>query len=145
MTGRYESVVVDVTTRIMVPLLQVFAIYVILHGHYSPGGGFQGGVILAASIILLRLTLGNEKSYKQFPVQMGVVLACIGVLIFAVIGLLPMFLGAEFLDYGQLPLPGVSEVMRRYYGILVVEAAIGLAVWGALVAIYDKLTGATEA
>lgn len=140
MTEEYHSVVVEVTTRIMVPLLQVFAIYVILHGHYSPGGGFQGGVILAASIILLRLTLGNRESHKHFSADLPIVLACAGVLTFALTGLLPIFFGGEFLDYGRLPLPGVSEVTRRYWGILFVEAAIGLAVWGALVAIYDKLT-----
>lgn len=144
MTDEYESVVVEVTTRIMVPLLQVFALYVILHGHYSPGGGFQGGVILAASIILLRLTLGHRESHDYFPPSLPIVLACVGVLTFGLTGLLPIFFGGEFLNYGRLPMPGVSEVMRHYWGILFVEAAIGLAVWGALVAIYDKLTAGEE-
>lgn len=135
----YESVVVEETVRLMVPVLQVFALYVIFHGHYSPGGGFQGGVVLAASIVLMRLTDGSAASYRTFPPVVGILLTCAGMLIFTATGLVPMLAGGEFLDYGRLPLP-VDEAERRYYGILIVEAAIGLAVWGALVVIYDKLT-----
>ena len=43
MIRREDSVIVHVVTRVMVPLIQIFALYVIFHGHYSPGGGFQGG------------------------------------------------------------------------------------------------------
>ena len=48
-----DSLIIRQASRIMVPFMQLFALYVISHGHYSPGGGFQGGVNLAASIILL--------------------------------------------------------------------------------------------
>lgn len=141
MTGRYESVIVDVITRLNVPLIQVFGLYVIVHGHYSPGGGFQGGVILAASVILLRLVLDPEESHRRFSPRVAVALAVVGVLAFLLVGLVPLVAGAAFLDYGALPLPGLDEPTRRYVGILVVEVAIGLGVWGALVAIFDQLTG----
>jgi multicomponent Na+:H+ antiporter subunit B len=39
--------------------MQLFAFYVLLHGHYSPGGGFQAGILLGASMILPRLALGR--------------------------------------------------------------------------------------
>lgn len=141
MIQRYDSVIVDVITRINVPLIQMFGLYVIVHGHYSPGGGFQGGVILAVSIILLRIALGKEESYRRFPPRTGLILAIVGVAAFGLTGLLPALLGGEFLDYGRLPLPGVEAPLRRYWGILVVEVAIGIGVWGALVAIFDGLTG----
>ena len=48
-----DSLIIRQASRIMVPFMQIFALYVIAHGHYSPGGGFQGGVILGASVILL--------------------------------------------------------------------------------------------
>jgi len=141
MIQRYESPIVDVITRINVPLIRIFGLYVIFHGHYSPGGGFQGGVILAVSVILLRLALGREESYRRFPPQAGLLLAGAGVAVFGLMGLVPLLLGGSFLDYGYLPLPGVDEATRRYWAILVVEVGIGFGVWGALVAIFDKLTG----
>lgn len=141
MIRRYESVIVDTLVRITVPLVRLFGLYVVTHGHYSPGGGFQGGVILAVSVILERLALGPEESRRRFPPRMGLVLASAGVLVFALVGLVPLLLGADFLDYGRLPVPGMGEPARRYWAILVVEAGIAVAVWGALVAIFDKLTG----
>lgn len=141
MIRRYDSVIIDVITRINVPLIRIFGLYVIFHGHYSPGGGFQGGVILAASVILLRLALGREESYARFAPRTALVLAALGVTVFGLTGLLPVLLGGQFLDYGRLPIPGTEEPLRRYWGILVVEVGIGMGVWGALVAIFDKLTG----
>jgi multicomponent Na+:H+ antiporter subunit B len=139
MTGRYESLVVDVIARLNVPFMQLFALYVIVHGHYSPGGGFQGGVILAVSVILQRLVLGPAESGSRFSRRAALVLAVGGVLAFLVIGLIPLLLGGSFLDYAALPLPGVEPATRRYLGILFVEIAIGLGVWGALVTVYDTL------
>jgi multicomponent Na+:H+ antiporter subunit B len=47
--GGYDSLVVRFAARVQAPLLQLYGIYVLLHGHYSPGGGFQAGAALAAS------------------------------------------------------------------------------------------------
>ncbi|MBM4298745.1 MAG: sodium:proton antiporter, partial [Deltaproteobacteria bacterium] len=59
MRERYHNPIVDGVARLLVPFIQIFALYVISHGHYGPGGGFQGGVILAAALMLLRLILGE--------------------------------------------------------------------------------------
>jgi multicomponent Na+:H+ antiporter subunit B len=140
MKDRYESIIVEVVSKVMVPLVQIFAIYVITHGHYGPGGGFQGGVILAVSTILLRLSLGQERSHVMFPTTRATWLGAFGMLVFALLGLLPLALGGEFLNYSFLPLPGVSGADLRSLAILVVEVAIGLAVWGTLVTMFDRLT-----
>lgn len=143
LTGRYESVFLEVVTRAVVPLIQIFAFYVITHGHYSPGGGFQGGVMLAASIILLRIAIGEE-SYRRFPPGAGIALGGLGALGFAVIGFLPLLSGGNFLEYGAA-IPGLSAVDLRYWGIFWAEVFIGFLVWGSLVAIYDALdTGGEE-
>ena len=141
MTERYDSVFLQVITTVAVPLIQVFALYVIAFGHYSPGGGFQAGVMLAASTLLLRMARGSQDSFRLFSPSMGLGFAVFGVLIFALAGVLGMFWGGNFLDYSTLPFPGMEAATRRYWGILIVEAGIGFAVWGALVAIYDALTG----
>lgn len=141
MIRRYDSLILDLITRITVPLMQLFGFYVILHGHYSPGGGFQGGVILAVSVILQRLTLGAEEAYARFSPQLGLGLAAAGLLVFLGMGVLPYLLTGAFLDYGAIPVPGLEAAYRRYWAILLVELGIGFGVWGALVAIFDKLTG----
>jgi len=57
---RHDSVIVITFVRILLPFAQLFALYVLGHGHHSPGGGFQAGVILAAGYVLVALALGRE-------------------------------------------------------------------------------------
>jgi len=139
MIGRYENVIIQIACCVMVPFIQLFALYVILHGHYGPGGGFQGGVILAVSIILMRLYLGKEASSQKFSPKLAAVLGATGMLVFMLAGLIPLATGGMFLDYAYLPIPGVSGASLRYLGILIVEIGIGMAVFGTLVLLYDNL------
>lgn len=138
MTSRYESLFLDVVSRAIVPLIQIFALYVVTHGHYDPGGGFQGGVMLAASIILLRIAQGEE-SFERFPPSAGLYLAAFGALAFTLLGFMSVVFGGNFLEYGYA-VPGMDGVELRYWGIFFAEVFIGFLVWGALVAIYDALT-----
>lgn len=140
MIERYEGLVVDVISRLMVPVIQLFALYVVFHGHYSPGGGFQGGVILATSVVLMRLTLGQEESHRRFPPRFALGLLSAGIFVLGSLSAWPLLSGGVLLDYSELPLP-VGEEMRRYYGILFFELAVAAAVWGSLVTIFDSLTG----
>ncbi|MBN1369642.1 MAG: hypothetical protein JW954_05340 [Dehalococcoidaceae bacterium] len=140
MIERYESIIVDITCRIMVPFIQVFALYVIFHGHYSPGGGFQGGVLLASSMILHRLSLGHVASYEKLPPRRAALFGTSGMFLFILTALTPLVFGGLFLDYSFLPIPGLNPVELRHYGILIVEIWIGLAVFGCLVVIFDRLT-----
>lgn len=55
----FGSNILDAACRLPVPFIMLFAIYVVIHGHDSPGGGFQGGAILAAIMILIRMTTIN--------------------------------------------------------------------------------------
>ena len=138
---RYQSIIVQTVCSLLIPFIQLFALYVIIHGHYGPGGGFQGGVLLAVSIILQRLYLGKEVSFHKFPPKLALALAAIGMLIFVLSGVIPMITGGAFLDYAYLPIPWVHGAELRALGILIVEIGIGLAVFGALVLIFDTLAG----
>lgn len=139
MIQKYESIILQVICKALVPFIQLFGLYVIVFGHYGPGGGFQGGVILATSIILLRLCLGKERAHQKFPPRLAMGLGVGGLLIFSLVGLVPVILGGAFLDYGYLPVPGLSGADLRYLGITIVEIGIGLAVMGACVLIFDSL------
>ncbi len=138
---QYQSIIVQTICSLLIPFIQLFALYVIVHGHYGPGGGFQGGVLLAVSIILQRLYLGTEVSCQKFPPKLAPALAATGMLIFALAGLVPMITGGAFLDYANLPIPWLHGAELRALGILIVEVGIGLAVFGTLVLIFDNLAG----
>jgi multicomponent Na+:H+ antiporter subunit B len=135
----YDSLIVRTVCKILIPFAQVFALYVVAHGHESPGGGFQGGAIFGASIILNRFTRGREGSPRYLPDWWALRAGAIGVLIYGGVGLVAMLFGGEFLDYAHLPLVGMSEADRRAMGILFVETGVALAVTGIMVSIFDDL------
>ena len=139
MRTKFENIIVDLVCRTMIPFILLFGFYVVAHGHSSPGGGFQGGAILAASVMLLRLSMGKEKSSKIFPPRLGPVLGAIGLLIYGGTGLVTLIWGGMYLDYVYLPIPGVSDAALRYIGILIVEIGVALAVFGVLFSIFDYL------
>jgi multicomponent Na+:H+ antiporter subunit B len=140
MTGKYRNLIVSLACRVMAPFILVYALYVLFFGHYSPGGGFQGGTIMAAVVIMLRLVLGSHETYKKFPPRMGQILGAIGLLIYGGTGLAALLAGGNFLDYSALPLPGLEAADRRYYGILFVEIGVALGVFGVLLSIFDSLS-----
>ena len=137
----YQSIIIQTICSLLIPFIQLFALYVIIHGHYGPGGGFQGGVLLAVSIILQRLYLSNKVAYQKLSPKLALALAATGMLIFGLSGIVPMIFGGAFLDYGNLPFFWVHGAELRALGILIVEIGIGLAVFGTLVLIFDSLVG----
>jgi multicomponent Na+:H+ antiporter subunit B len=134
-----ESPVLHVCSRGLAPVIQIVGLYVFFHGHYSPGGGFQGGVLLTASLLLLRLCMGMQPSQAVFATKIGTLLSGIGVIIYFATGLLCMAGGGNFLDYGAMPLAWLDGAMLRYYGILFIEVGVVIAVATTLVAIYDDM------
>ena len=133
-----DNPIVVLVSRIVSPFIMLFALYIIFHGHYSPGGGFQGGTMLAASLLLIRLAMGSELAQLQFKTSWGTTLGSIGVLIYFGTGLAAMLMGGTFLNYEFLSLSEISSHTRSM-GILLVEIGVGLGVMGILVAIYDDL------
>lgn len=61
-----KSDIVKHISGLLLPFVQVFGIYVVLFGHLSPGGGFAGGSILGASMILYRFVYGSQASDEKF-------------------------------------------------------------------------------
>jgi len=134
----YDSVIVHTLTRVITPIIQLFALYVLIHGHDSPGGGFQAGTLFAASVILPIIAFGIQGSLTVLE-RRAIILGGIGILIFAGIGLLPLILGGEFLNYGELPFPGMEASARRHWGILGIEIGVTMAVAATAVSIYYSL------
>lgn len=139
MTNREHSPIILLGSRFLSPYIMVFGFYVIFHGHYSPGGGFQGGTLLAASLLLIRIAGGTEIAELQFKDYLATPYAALGVLIYFGTGLVALIMGGYFLDYEQLPIPGLEAADLRYWGILIIELGIGITVMTVLVLIYDNM------
>jgi multicomponent Na+:H+ antiporter subunit B len=135
---RHESVVVQTFVRVMVPPVQLFALYVLFFGHDGPGGGFQAGVMLGASYILIALAFGRDTLDRRVSERACLALAAAGVLLYLGTGVAGMLFGGYFLDYGVLPV-GESVARARYFGILFVETGVGIAVAATLVILFCRL------
>ncbi|MBD3334004.1 MAG: sodium:proton antiporter [Candidatus Eisenbacteria bacterium] len=141
MLRRTDSIIVAVMVRAIVPLIQLYALYVHFHGHYSPGGGFQGGALLAASILLIRISMGPRSAQAQFDPEWGVRMGALGTLIFAGTGAIAVLGGGQFLDYAHmLGFRGDASHLRSM-GITFIETGVLFAVMGTMVAIFDRLIG----
>lgn len=145
MTTLNENLIIQTVSRLLIPAMQIFGLYVIAHGHGSPGGGFQGGCILAASYILMVVAYDISAAKSRMRETLNTILCCTGVFIYGGIGLLCVILGGNFLDYSILHkiLP-VDPVMARYMGMLGVEIGVGIAVMAVMISIFLNIASGGE-
>ena len=94
--------ILDFLARKVSPYILLFGMYLITHGHLSPGGGFQGGVVLASGIVLLLLCRGSEETETFFPSHYLSLIEAAGLYIFIGLGLTGILAGTYFL--GPAPL-----------------------------------------
>jgi len=135
-----HQLILRVTTKLLVPVILLFALYVQFHGDYGPGGGFQAGVIFAAGIILYALVFGLDKARAAVlqDYRLMRALMAVGVLIYAGVGVATVMLGGNFLDYNVLAsLPTAGQ----HLGILLVEFGVGLTVAAVMVVIFLAFAG----
>lgn len=139
--NKNNNVVVKTVSRLVIPLIQLFGLYVIVHGALGPGGGFQGGIILGSSFILYAIVFGLSNEEKDKIDKKNTYFSSTGLYIYAIIGLLCILFSlgaAEFLNYGFIPLPVDIEI-RRALLIDIVEIGIGLTVMATIVSIFINL------
>ncbi|GAU79609.1 MnhB domain-containing protein [Fusibacter sp. 3D3] len=79
-----KSSIIQNITNLILPFIQVFGIYVILFGHLSPGGGFAGGSILGASLILFRFVNGSDVADAKFKYHYLLRFACSALVLYGV-------------------------------------------------------------
>ena len=137
------DLIVKTTCRLIIPFIQLFALYVIAHGHYSPGGGFQGGVILGASMVLFAIVFDLRTAIRRMGERLTAFLCVLGVFIYAITGAVSMIFEKNYLDYSALSnILGVDPVSARSHGILIVEIGVGIAVMAVMVVLYYNLASA---
>ncbi|MEE9589125.1 MAG: Na(+)/H(+) antiporter subunit B [Hyphomicrobiaceae bacterium] len=132
------DLILRITTKLLIPFMLLFALYVQFHGDYGPGGGFQAGVITAAMVILYALIFGLKAAQRVVPVSVVQFMVPLGVLVYTGVGVYTMFKGGEFLNYNLL---GHDRVHAQEWGILLVEIGVYITVSGTMTAIFYMFAG----
>ncbi len=132
-----HHIIVRVSTRILVPFILLFALYVQFHGDFGPGGGFQAGVIFGAGCILYGLVFGVDTLRDIIPNAVVRAVAALGVLLFAGVGVAAIVGGGNYLDYSVL---GETQKAGQHLGILLIELGVGMTVASVVVTLYYAFT-----
>ena len=139
--GSSGDLIIETTARLITPIIQIFALYVIAHGHHSPGGGFQGGVIFGASLILLSLARNLPAALgKTFPKSSDFIGCDRGSDLRGYWISLPLA-GIEFpelLGIGEVLF--TTEIEARSLSILGVEIGVGVTVATIMFVIFANLS-----
>ena len=134
-----DHTILRVVSKLLLPYVLLFALYVQFHGDYGPGGGFQAGVIFAAGFVLYGLIFGLTEVRRVAPARMIELLIATGVLVFAGTGVVTMLMGGNFLDYSALNQAYPAD--GQHIGILIVELGVGMTVAAVMIAIYSTFAG----
>jgi multicomponent Na+:H+ antiporter subunit B len=128
-----DQIILRVATKIIVPTIILYGLYVQFHGDFGPGGGFQAGVIIAAAFILYGLVFGLRRTHRVLPTWVVRTCASAGVLLYGGVGLVTMLRGGAFLDYNVL---AHDPHHGQHYGIILVELGVMITVFGVMVTIF---------
>ncbi|MGS0682620.1 Na(+)/H(+) antiporter subunit B [Shewanella sp. 125m-7] len=137
-----QHIVLRVIGKALIPFILLFALYVQFHGDFGPGGGFQAGVIFAAAIILYAMLFGLDTARRVFDQSLIQLIAAIGLLLYASVGVLSLFNGGNFLDYNVL---ADDPIAGQHLGILLIELGVGCTVASVMVIIFFNFAGRREA
>ncbi len=128
-----RHLVLRVITKLLIPFVLLFALYVQFHGDFGPGGGFQAGVIFGVGFILYVLVYGIESAKRVAPDGALRLLISGGLLLYIGVGYATLVLGGNFLDYGVL----AHEPARgQHLGIFLVELGVGVTVAATMVTVF---------
>lgn len=132
------SIIVKMVTQLIAGFIFLYGVYIILHGHLTPGGGFAGGAIIAGAFILLILAFGSDAlKLKKEEVSSTLTesLAILFILLFTLAG---MLLGTKVFFHNFLPLGKVGELLSA--GLIpIYNILVGIEVAAAIVTIFLAL------
>lgn len=114
-------------SKLVIPFIQIFGVYVILNGHISPGGGFAGGTIFGASFILMRIAYGNEYVESKLNYRKMLKVMCSSLLIYGVLKGYSFLSGGLHLDLPSPPLGEPGKIFSAGY-ILPLNICVGTTV-----------------
>jgi len=164
--------IIRVVTKLIIPYILLFGLYVQFHGDFGPGGGFQAGVIMASAFILYGLVFGLPAVHEVAPPKVIEKLIALGVLIYAGTGLATTLIGrtahghadhdhahtnsshaevvesvpANFLDYEALNHDVLHGFLPhgQHLGIFLIELGVGITVTAVMIMIFYCFAGRSD-
>ena len=133
-----SDLVLRVISKLFIPFMLLFALYVQFHGELGPGGGFQAGVIAATAIVFYAIIFGLPAARRLVPDTVVEAMVAAGVLIYAGVGVAGLLLGGTYLDYFVLDHDPVHGQER---GIFWVEVGVAVTVSGVMLKIFYMFAG----
>lgn len=133
-----RDIVLRMIGKLLIPFMLLFALYVQFHGDLGPGGGFQAGVIIAASIIFYAIIFGLAEARQLLPDWIVETMVASGVLIYAGVGVFGLLLGGNYLDYFVLH---HDPVQGQHRGIFWIEVGVAVTVSGVMLKIFYMFAG----
>ena len=128
-----SNVILRITTKLMLPFVLLFALYVQFFGDFGPGGGFQAGVVLAGAVILYAIVFGVDEAQRVVPTGVVRRMVPAGVMIYAGTGLVSLAFGQNYLDYSVL---AHDAAHGHEIGIFAIEAGVLVTVSGTMTSIF---------
>ena len=133
------TLIVKTITRLTVGLILLFGVYIVAHGHISPGGGFAGGVIIALSFIHIMLAFGKEAAFKKVDQKVASFFESFGAIMFITIAILGLTGGGYFFlnfamkgepfklfSSGLIPLYNIAIALKVGAGLFIIVVTLVL-------------------
>ena len=131
-----DNGILRIVARFLIPVIMLFGLYIQFHGEYSPGGGFQAGIVVAAGWILFTLIYGLKAGLEVIPEKAMYWLAVAGALLYALTGVASVLMGGRYLDFNAFEPLFPSVQAAQQFGIITVEFGVGLTVATVVMLIY---------
>ncbi len=135
------SSIVRNSSKLVSPFLVAYGAYMILYGHITPGGGFQGGVILAVSVILLITSHGYKAVQETFSVKVVKTIESQSLLLIIILSIIGLFSGSYFYNFLKGGEPGT---LFSGGTVVIFNILIGLEVGAAFTLLFYMLLRWTE-
>ncbi|MEG2314949.1 MAG: hydrogen gas-evolving membrane-bound hydrogenase subunit E [Clostridia bacterium] len=129
-----NDLVLQTTARILVPVVLLYGMYIILNGHLSPGGGFSGGAVMGAGLILYLNAFGFQKTERFFTYKTFRWVTFLSLMSYAGLKSYSFFMGANHLENG-IPL-GIPGAILSSGLILPLNVCVGFIVMCTMYAFY---------
>lgn len=142
-----HHMILRVVSKILIPFIFLYGLYVQFHGDYGPGGGFQAGVIIAVGVILYSLLFGIKEAANAWPAILARWGAAFGVLLYGGVGVVTLLSGGAYLDYDCLTTSCLADANAhhghhgQHYGILLVELGVLFAVACTMITLFYAIAG----
>lgn len=135
-----EDKIVKTMTRMLLPFIQLYGIFIILNGHISPGGGFAGGAMIGTSLILYTIVFGLPKARKKFSHRAAEFMESGGLILYVAIGLIALIFGLPFLTNieAHFPLGDPGKILSAGM-IPIIMIGIGIKVFSTMVSLFHIL------